>query len=105
MHDFKNSLLADEDLISIFAYTIEKWDSDQALKYKQQLEKAQEEIRQDPFLTGSKASDDLAEGCRLYRAEHHYFAYRFKNDTIEIARVLHENMDFHVQMRVEYFPK
>ena len=104
MLSFKNSILADEDLISIFAYTYETWDLEQAHKYKDILEKGRLALCSDPFLIGSKSRVDLADDCRIYRVEHHYFVYRLKNEMIEIARILHENMDFHTNIRNEYFP-
>ncbi|MEJ6579061.1 MAG: type II toxin-antitoxin system RelE/ParE family toxin [Akkermansiaceae bacterium] len=104
MHAFKSSLLADEDIISIYAYTLETWGSDQLEIYQAKLDRARNQILEDPFLAGSQSREDLAPGCRLFRVEHHYFPYRLNDSTVEIARVLHENMDFHVQMRADYFP-
>ena len=104
MREFKSSILADEDVISIFAYTLEKWGTEQLEKYQLLFEQARDEIRIDPYRIGSKAREDLAEGCRIYRVEHHYIIYRLRNDIVEIARILHENMDFHEQMKQGYFP-
>ncbi|SHJ17189.1 ParE toxin of type II toxin-antitoxin system, parDE [Rubritalea squalenifaciens DSM 18772] len=104
MADYKLSLLAEEDLISIYAYTYETWGIEQLDTYKGYLTKALEEITADPFGIGSKSRDDLAEGCRTYRVQHHYYVYRVKNSTVETARVLHEYMDFHLQTKESYFP-
>jgi len=104
MHDFKSSILADEDIISIYAYTLEKWGSEQLEIYQAKLDQARNKILENPFLPGSKSREDLAPGCRLFRVEHHYFAYRLNGEIVEFARVLHENMEFHLQMREEYFP-
>lgn len=105
MRSFRNSSHADEDLISILAYTYEKWGIEQQGKYAKLLEGARDEIREEPFLLGSKEREDLAPGCRLYRVERHYIVYRVKDDVIEIARVLHESMDFHLQIKGTYFPE
>ena len=105
MHSEKLSLFAYEDLISIFRYTENTWGFEQAKKYKTLLEKGRQSILNDPFLIGSKNRSDLAKDCRSYRVEHHYFMYRLRNEVVEIARVLHENMDFHLQLREGYFPE
>jgi toxin ParE1/3/4 len=104
VHSFKNSIFADEDIISILAYTYEQWGIEQKEKYETLLESGRERIRNDPFLTGSQNRSDLADDCRSYRVEHHYFMYRLRDGVVEIARVLHENMDFHLQLREGYFP-
>jgi len=105
MRDFRQSHFADEDVIAIFAYTYEKWGLEQTEIYADLLEQGRNRIREDPFLPSSKAREDLAEGCRLYKVEHHYFAYRLNGDIVEIARILHENMDFHLQIQETYFPR
>ena len=105
MHVFKNSEYADEDIMSILAYTADQWDYEQALIYKRILEKGRDCILEDPYLMGSKSRDELTDGCRSFRVKHHYFMYRLKNDTVEFARILHESMDFHKQMKNTYFPE
>lgn len=104
MLPFRNSVLADEDLIEILEYTYENWGHEQQEKYLWLLEKGRERICKDPFLINSKSRDDLATGCRSYKVEEHYFFYRVRKDVVEVARVLHKRMDFTLQMREEYFP-
>ena len=94
MSGYRLSKLADEDLLSIFRYTIETWGVDQVLIYLQLLEAATDQIVQNPFSVGSKAREDLAPGCRIFRSSKHYFVYRIKGGIVEIARILHESMDF-----------
>ena len=105
MYTFKNSEYADEDIISILAYTAKKWDYEQAAKYKWLLEKGRDSILENPHLLGSKSRSELTDGCRSFRVGHHYFMYRLKNNTVEFARILHESMDFHMQMKSSYFPE
>ena len=107
MRDFKNSLLADEDLVGSFEYGLEEWGYEQALKYKEELEKGRDKIRNDPFLVNSKSREELAEGCRSYRVNNYYYFYKVSNDdsSILIARVLHERMNFPDHIRKEYFPE
>ncbi len=106
MHGFKLSLLADSDVFDVLDYTIEKWGYEQAEKYKNELEAGRTQIQEDPYLAGSKKREDLAPQCRSYRANHHYFFYRVNENekVIEIARILHEQMNFPEHIREEYFP-
>jgi len=80
MRDFKNSLLADEDLVGSFEYGLEKWGYEQALKYKNELEKGRDKIRGNPFLTNSKSREELAKDCRSYRVNHYYYFYKVSAD-------------------------
>ena len=107
MKNFKNSIFADEDLIETYVYTIETWGEEQALRYKELLDQGRNRICEDPYLLGSKAQEWLAEGCRSYRVEHHYFFYRVneESNTIEIARVLHEQRDFPRHVTDQHFPE
>ncbi len=107
MQSFKNSIFADEDLIQTYIYTIEKWGEEQAFKYKDLLHQGRERICEDPYLPGSRSQEILAKGCRSYRVEHHYFFYRVneKENTIEIARILHEQRDFPRHVTDQHFPE
>lgn len=91
---YRLSKLADEDLLSIFRYTIETWGADQVSIYLHLLEAARDQIAQNPHSAGSKSREDLAPGCRIFRSGQHYFVYRIKGGIVEIARILHESMDF-----------
>ena len=106
MHTFKNSVFADEDLIEAFVYGLTTWGEEQALKYKEALEKGRERICEDPYLIGSKPQEKLTSGCRSYRVEHYYFFYRFnaETQTVEIAIVLRENRDFPRHVSSDSFP-
>lgn len=94
MSGYRLSKLADEDLLSIFRYTIETWGPDQVSIYLQLLESARDQLAENPLRVGSKAREDLAPGCRIFRAGKHFFVYRIKGGIVEIARILHESMDF-----------
>lgn len=107
MHAFRNSIFADEDLIEAFIYGLTVWGEEQALKYKESLEKGRERICEDPYLLGSKSQEQLAEGCRSYKVNHYYFFYRFntENSSVDIARILRENRDFPRHVTSETFPE
>jgi toxin ParE1/3/4 len=94
MREYRLSPLASEDLDGIYDYTFDEWGVDQVRVYHSHVEKALEEVTQDPIRLGSKARDDLVNGCRSYRVEHHYLFYRIRGDRVEVGRVLHEAMNF-----------
>lgn len=106
MRKFRNSVFADEDLIESFIYGLTEWGEEQALKYKELLDKGRKRICDDPYLIGSKSQEGLAKGCRSYRVEHCYFFYRLneKENIIEIARVLQENRNFPEHVGDDHFP-
>lgn len=79
---------------SIFEYTLTNWGVEQFHLYRKRLNRVLEAIAEDPMLIGSKERDDLLEGCRFYRVEHHYIVYRIGSTCIEVGRVLHEKMNF-----------
>ena len=88
---------ADEDLLSIFRYTYDTWGEEQVWVYLGLLEAAKDQLTENPFFPGSKSREDLAIGCRIFRAGKHYFVYRVRGEYLEIGRILHESMDFESQ--------
>lgn len=94
---------ADADLVDIYEYTLATWGVDQFHVYHQHIETALTAIAADPMLRGSKAREDLLPGCRLFRVEHHYIAYRLGEDAVEVGRILHERMHFEKQVTEEDF--
>jgi len=107
MRKFKNSKLADTDLLESFLYGLERWEFEQAEKYKNELAKGLDQICENPFLLNSKSREELAEGCRSFRVNHYYYFYKISDDdsTVLVARVLHEKMNFPDHIRGEYFPE
>ena len=99
MRGYRLSKLADEDLLSIFRFTQETWDEEQVWIYLNLLETLRARIVENPNCPGSTSREDLAPaGCRILRAGKHYFVYRVRDDVVEIARILHESMDFERQI-------
>jgi toxin ParE1/3/4 len=88
------SRLAAADLAEIFRYTLQTWGEEQLELYLRLLEKTRDELVENPFIAGSMSREDLAPGCRIMRVGKHYFVYRIKDDDLQIARTLHESMDF-----------
>jgi plasmid stabilization system protein ParE len=58
------------------------------------VEATMERIAENPNAPGSKAREDLASGCRTFHSGKHVVIYRKNGDTAEIARILHQSMDF-----------
>jgi toxin ParE1/3/4 len=104
MNDFRASSFAEQDLESIFRYTIRKWDFDQADAYLELLSSARDRIVANPFLPGSKAREDLAAACRTFHCGKHVYFYRLRDHTVEFARILHESMDFEQHIAESHFP-
>ena len=82
----------------IFEYTLTTWGVEQFHVYRRKLSRALEAIADDPMLLGSKDRSDLFEGCRFYRVEPHYVVYRQGRNCVEVGRVLHERMNFEMQV-------
>ena len=107
MRGFKLSAFAVDDVFDALSYTYDKWGGEQMRKYEGLLEHGRDLIRQDPYLLGSKSRNDLLTGCRLYKVEHHYVFYRLNegDNTVEIARILHEKRDFVRHVGEKHFPE
>lgn len=91
------------DLEAILEYTLEQWGEEQFEHYLGMMKAALEAVAASPMLPGSKARDDLLSGCRFYRVEHHYLAYRVAGDDVEVGRILQERMNFEMQISGEDF--
>jgi toxin ParE1/3/4 len=90
---------ADADLEHIYTYTLDTWGKRQLVAYEGLMGTALDAIADNPNLIGHKERFDLADECYLYHVGHHIIAYRQKNWTIEIIRVLHERMDISAQLQ------
>jgi len=103
MNAFVLSPYAEKDLESIYLYTVKNHGLEQLDVYANKIDLAIHEITQDPLRSGSKARNDLVNGCRFYRVGHHYLAYRVKKDCVEIGRILHASMNFEDHVSDEVF--
>ena len=104
MSAFRVSSYADEDIESIFRYTVRKWGFDQADSYYELLASARDHIAANPFLPGSKDREDLAAGCRTFPCGKHMYFFRIRDNIVETARILHQSMDFAKHVSEAYFP-
>lgn len=91
---FRLSSHADRNLLSILKYTKKVWGPEQVFTYLELLGHTRDMIVANPSLPGSKSREDLSAGCRSFRCGEYILFYRLRNNTVEIARILHESMDF-----------
>lgn len=89
---FRLAQAAIEDLESIDDYTFRTWDAAQADRYLAMLWATFESIADNP--TRWRLRPALHPDCRICLAGRHAILFRVKNDRVEIARVLHDSMDF-----------
>jgi plasmid stabilization system protein ParE len=102
--DYILSKSADEDLKCIFEYTLETRGADQLAIYALQVGAALRQIAGDPTLPRSKTRKDLAAECRTFPASHHFIVSRVNRGQVEVARILHEPMDFENETVETDFP-
>ncbi len=89
---FRLAHAAIEDLESIDDYTVRNWDAEQADRYLAMLWATFERIADNP--TRWRLRSELHPDCRICLAGRHAILFRVKDDSVEIARVLHDAMDF-----------
>lgn len=84
---------ASKDLSSIWDYSAEQWNADQAERYVLAIEGACEALARG-HLRG-RTADDFRHGYLRLRSGSHYIFYRQRDDGgVDIMRVLHERMNF-----------
>jgi len=84
--------LALEDLQSIDEYTVKKWGAEQADRYLAMLWATFEQIMTKPEKW--RLRPELHPECRICFAGRHAILYRVKDGVLEVARVLHDAMDY-----------
>ena len=91
MPDYKLTETAKKDLREISAYTKRTWGKKQEKAYREAIRAALRAIAKTPKI-GQKR-DELAEALRSFPVAHHIAYYLEKKDGIEVARILHPDMD------------
>ena len=92
MAKFELTNNAVKDLSDIWNYTVEAWPESQADKYYQLLLNACSSIAKKPQI--GKVHEEIYPELKGKRTSKHMFFYRVMDDqSIEIARILHERMD------------
>src|SRR5215212_9466438 len=79
------------DVRSILRYTAQQWGIQQRDIYHSQLYEGMNNLLRYPEF--GEARDDLFEGCRALRVEHHMIHYRVTDKEIVVGRVLHVRQD------------
>ena len=90
---------AEQDLTSIWRYTVEVWSRKQANKYVQAILTAILRIAKAPTQVG-RSYEHVLGGYRKYPCGKHVIFYIIKADgAVFIVRILHEKMDFDKHVR------
>lgn len=79
------------DLEEIWLYTVEKWSVEQADRYYNLLFDEINFICKNS--TAGKSMEHVRKGYRASKVKSHLIFYRVVNNTIEVIRILHEQMD------------
>lgn len=82
---------ARNDIKKIWRYTFDNWGEKQADYYTNALGQAIEEMSKNPKI--GNCIDHIRKDYRLYHFKHHLIIYNLSSTTIDIVRVLGENMD------------
>ena len=82
---------AEQDLNTIYAYSLKQWGQKQANNYFSQIEKTFYLLLDNPCL--GKQRNDLKQGYRSVTIKKHLIFYTLTNNEINILRVLHARMD------------
>jgi toxin ParE1/3/4 len=91
MSALRLSPAARADLDSIWTYTAERWDLDQAEAYTRSLSNAMQLLASSPDL--GRKIDDIRAGYLKFPAASHIIFYRKVAGGIEVIRILHRSMD------------
>lgn len=81
-----------QDLIEIRRYTVNRWGKEQARKYIVKIRTCADDLA-NHRLQG-KLREDIAPDLKSYHVGRHVIFYVESKIGIEIARVLHDSMDF-----------
>jgi toxin ParE1/3/4 len=82
---------AQRDLSSIWDFTQERWDENQAEIYVSEIRAAIERVAVDP--RRGRACDEIREGYRRYSVGSHLVFYIESADSVDVIRILHQRMD------------
>ncbi|MFN7226670.1 MAG: type II toxin-antitoxin system RelE/ParE family toxin [Holosporales bacterium] len=83
---------AEADIRSIAAYTRKHYGLNQANRYLDALYQLMEKIAVQPGLGHFRR--DIPGACKAITSGRHVVVYTVKNDTVYVARILHDQADF-----------
>lgn len=90
MARFRLSRRAEDDLLSIAAYTLETWGEDQAIRYLAQIEACCRTLAENPRF--GRKCDEVRTGLRRAECGLHVLFYREDAGGILVSRILHQRM-------------
>jgi toxin ParE1/3/4 len=88
---FVISKKAVSDLEEIWFYTFEKWSKEQTDRYYNLIFNEIDYICKN--VSAGKSMEHVRKGYRATKVKSHLILYKIVSDTIEIIRILHEQMD------------
>jgi len=80
------------DLQEISNYTWAQWGEEQEQKYLDLMYRALEQIADDS--SRARCRNDLYQGCRMLLAGKHAIFFMIQEDSVSVARILHQAMDY-----------
>ena len=91
MQKYKLSPHAESDLLHLTESTIKSWGIEQAKQYALSIESVLDKLSQYPEISIQR--NELYSTARSFPVGKHIIYYQFKNDIIEVARIIHQSMD------------
>ncbi|MGI9434948.1 MAG: type II toxin-antitoxin system RelE/ParE family toxin [Geminicoccaceae bacterium] len=91
MADYELSNEAENDVVDIGRFTINRWGLAQADDYIVGLHDTLGLLADSPRL--GRSIDDLREGYRRHEYKSHSIFYQLQSDGIRVIRILHQRMD------------
>ena len=79
------------DIKSIARYTIETWGRTQGQLDVRELDRAMQQVAEQPGL--GRSCPDIAPGLRVRSSGKHLIFYLTTDETIDVIRILHQRMD------------
>ena len=101
MYSIRFTEQADADLLSIYIYTYNTWNEEQAIAYTDGLKDAVNKLAANPERIGTVDRSTVRSGYRSYRYQSHLVFYRVSGQFVEIVRILHKRMDVGKQFSSE----
>ena len=90
MARFRLTVRAEEDLLRIGAYTLDRWGALQAARYLDELEACCQQLGDAPSL--GRRCDAIRPGLRRMEHGRHTLFYRAQPEGVAIIRILHQDM-------------
>lgn len=91
MSAYRLTPAAQRDLSSIWDYTLEHWNENQAETYILEIRNAIERIAEQP--DRGQAADDIRVEYRRYAIGRHLIYFIPRGDGVDVIRILHQRMD------------